>query len=307
MEEVTLGFTNLSKELMNLICNVFISKSSPLLEKLFTKDWYVNKGERTCVTDALSLMQDDIQLPIDYMEWENVVTIVTTVFNDFVQKYFDAFMTRKFVLSEAEREIVISEVHASEEFLPPEDDHDWVSGILKPLRMLLDVFSTIDDEDLLQCMSDSTSTFPDLGEIVFDTLIRKSGFSKEATELYLSTCASFFKTKSKLNQGKNTKKSIFGAYNPVEKPIEKVDPKKKAPEKKKKKKLLDKMFSSEAPQPVSLSLSGSVDLDDEIEEKNEIPKKPEPTNTGSTSSSNPKTKKDKVQEMNLMDFLGDDD
>lgn len=319
MEEVLSGFSSLSKELVNTLCQRFISKIDPYLEKIFTKEWYTEKGERTCVTEALELLQNDIQLPIDFMEWEKVVAIVTKVFTHFVTRYIDAFMTKKFVLTKEEREVVKSEIAASIAFLPPEDDNGWVSTIVKPLRLIEDVFDTIDDEDLLQCMSEATSTYPDLGEIVFETFVKKAGFSKDSTELYLSTISQFFKAKSKLTQRKHDKKSLFGVYNPKveeDKSTTKSDSVKERKtekrEKIKKKKSLRRIFSSQTEQPKSFSaglIDSSIPDDDEDEP---LPSKPTTGNSSPVSvippasaSEKKKTDSGGVTEMNLLDYLDD--
>ena len=286
MEEVTLGFSELSKELIKTICNRFIAKIKPQMDKLFTKDWYQDKGEYTCAREALDNIQVDIQLPIDFMEWENVVLIVTTVFNQFVKMYIDAFMTRKFTLTKDEREIVKMEIAHTVEFLPPEEENGWVSTILKPLRIIEDVFETLDDEDLLQCISDASNTFPDLGEIVFENLIKKAGFSKENTELYLLTSSQFFKTKSGLNQKKDAgKKSLFGAYN-----IQEVKVEEKPSKTKKKKEKKKKSKEKEASEPTKQVLVA-----------------PETPSSSAKEPSTPKAQKKntEVQEMSLLDFIGD--
>ncbi|KAG2385502.1 hypothetical protein C9374_003317 [Naegleria lovaniensis] len=315
MEEVLSGFSSLSSELVNTLCQRFISKIDPCLEKIFTKDWYSDKGEHTCVTEALELLQNDIQLPIDFMEWEKVVTIVTKVFNHLVTRYIDSLMTKKFTFTKEEREIVKNEIAASIAFLPPEDDNGWVSTIVKPLRLIEDVFDTIDDEDLLQCMSEATSTYSDLGEIVFETLVKKAGFTKDRTELYLSTISQFFKTKSKLAQRKHDKKSLFGVYNPkVEE--DKSSTKSEVKEKKttsekrvKKKKSLRRIFSSQAEQPKALSASFTDPSIPDDDDDGDLPSKPTTTNSSPVSVIPAGAEKKKgesgVSEMNLLDYLDD--
>ncbi|KAL9646931.1 hypothetical protein ABK040_013790 [Willaertia magna] len=289
MDEVTNGFTELAKELLSSISDRITSKLTNYMDRLFTKDWYVVGTEETCLTRGLSDIQGDIQYPIDFLEWENVVIIVKNVFSFVVKQYIEAFMTRKFSLKEEERNLIRKEISSCVEFLPPDDEHDWVSPLLKPLRMIEDIFETIDDEDLLQCLSDANEVYPDMGPIVFETIIQKAGFSKEFKESLLQTVQQFYTTKTKLKQAVVKKPSIFGVYNLPPETTETNEKKSKSKEskekvKKDKKKKTKKLFSSASTENTYL----------EDKESKEQPLKDKKKNSTN-----------EVQEINLLDFIND--